>query len=172
MFNNLDIVKIYKTDPVNEKTDIVVEFKNPSNVGYIYSLTKNLDKNDLITFTEHVPGELFKRHRELNAISKILWDEGNLTHIRLGHKDYNLYAKPKNDNTKWTDVIPFKLTEDIQKFEIGKLPMHNYNKRMRTDDENDENNENNEHIVEEVVGDIVDECLSISNDSIMSNDET
>ena len=44
MFNNLDIVKIYKTDPVNEKTDIVVEFKNPSNVGYIYSLTKNLDK--------------------------------------------------------------------------------------------------------------------------------
>ena len=50
--------------------------------------------------------------------------------------------------------------------------MHNYNKRMRTDDENDENEENNEHIEEEVVGDIVDECLSISNDSIMSNDET
>ena len=156
-YNSLEMIKVYKTDTIDNNLDIVVEFKNPSNVGFIYSLTKNIDKNDPISIAEYVPAELFKRHRELNSISKILRDEGNVTHIRLGQKDYNLYAKPKNDITKWTDIIPYKLSDDIHKFEIGILPYYSTNKRIRIEETEKTDNENINHnqIVEDVIGEMV-----------------
>jgi len=141
-FANLYVIKIFKNDPINEKIDLIVEFKEPKYLGYMYSLTKNLDKKDNLTLSEYIPGEFYKRHRELNAISKILRDKGLLTHIRLGNNDYNLYSKQKDDNTKLINVSPYKLTDEITSFEIGLLPTIEVNKKRKSD-----NNENNEKIV-------------------------
>ena len=128
-FANLHVIFFFKNDPINQKIDLIVEFNEPKYVGYMYSLTKNLDKKDNLTLSEYIPGEFYKRHRELNAISKILRDKGHLTHIRLGNTDYNLYSKQKDDNTKWINVTPYKLTDEITSFEIGLLPTIEVNKK-------------------------------------------
>ena len=131
--NSLQIEELYK----NDNHDLIILFKNPSNVSYIYSLTNNLNKDDLVSITDYVPGEFYKSHRDLNAISQILRKQyGLATHIRLGFNDYNLYAKEKSDKTKWMEIQPYRLNEDIAKFEIGKVPVNTENKRLKRDIQN------------------------------------
>jgi len=126
---------------------------------YMYSLTKNLDKKDILALSEYIPGEFYKWHRELNAISKILREKGHLTHIRLGNNDCNLYSKQKYDNTKWINFTPYKLTDEITGFEIGLLPTIEVNKKRKS-----EYNENNEKIVKTLLNDII-ETVESENES-------
>ena len=59
-YQKMRIKEVFKTD----KDEIIVQFSDPENVGYIYSLTPKLDKNDKISFCEYIPAQFFKRHRD------------------------------------------------------------------------------------------------------------
>ena len=131
-YQKMRIKEVFKTD----KDEIIVQFSDPENVGYIYSLTPKLDKNDKISFCEYIPAQFFKRHREINAICKQFRENNFNTHVRFGNKDYNMYVKEKNDTTSWSNLNPYKLHEEITEFEIGKIPKNlASNKRSRPSDE-------------------------------------
>ena len=83
----------YKEIFRNENNDVIVQFEDQSNVGYIYHMTKNLDKMDKISFTEYIPAEFYRRHREINSFAKILRNNDWKTHVRMGKFDYKLLAK-------------------------------------------------------------------------------
>ena len=100
-------------------------------------MTKNLDKSDKISFTEYIPAEFYRRHREINSIAKILRNNDLKTHVRIGKYDYKLLSKDKDDTTEWSKVTPYNLTDDIAKFEIGIVPQTNINKRRRDNDTDD-----------------------------------
>ena len=117
---------------INEKYIIIVQFINPAHVGLIYSKLNNLKEGSLINFSDYVLAELYKRHRDLNAICQILRKKYDMsTHIRLGLKDYKLYTRKKDDKTKWNECKTFYLSEEIEKFEIGTIL--STNKRLRSD---------------------------------------
>jgi hypothetical protein len=67
-YNQMDIKQL----SINEKYTIIVQFFNPAHVGLIYSKLNNLKEGSLINFSDYVPAELYKRHRDLNAICQIL----------------------------------------------------------------------------------------------------
>ena len=144
----------YKEIFRNENNDVIVQFEDHSNVGYIYHMTKNLEKMDKISFTEYIPAEFYRRHREINSIAKILRDDNWKTHVRMGKSDYKLLAKAKDDTTDWNKIKSFHLSEDISKFEIGIVPQNNVNKRRRDDyifdtDTNDSEETRSHNTIEE-----------------------
>ena len=71
------------------------------------------------------------------------------THIRMGHNDYNIFIKPKEDNYPWRNQPPLILSDEIYPFEIGKVPIDT-NKRPRNDNDVDvPNHSENENIMKE-----------------------
>ena len=136
IYNKLSIKEIYR----NEKGDIIVQFSNITNVGYIFSVMKNMDKDDKTSICQYVPAEFFKRNREVNAICKIYRETDNMnTHIRIGMKDYKVYVKSKEDNRTWNELAPLYLPKELTKFETGKIIIDkSYNKRSRDDNDTDD----------------------------------
>ena len=67
-FNNMEIKQI----SMNKNYDIITQFEKIESVGYIYSLTNNLKKDCKYSFTDYIPNEFQRRHRELGVISKLL----------------------------------------------------------------------------------------------------
>jgi hypothetical protein len=73
-FNTMTINEIKLTS----ENDLIVQYKNPTMVGYLYSQTKNLNPKSDISFNDYIPAEFYRRHRELNAISHIIREKKNV----------------------------------------------------------------------------------------------
>ena len=129
-FNKISLKDIFK----NENGDLIVQFANTSNVGFIYSCMKNLEKNDKLSINQYVPPEFYKRFRELNGICKIYRMDNKNTHIRLGMTDYKIYVKEKDDKRSWSEIAPLFIPKELSKFEIG-IVYETSNKRKKIDED-------------------------------------
>ena len=144
-FNNMEIKQI----SMNKNYDIITQFEKIESVGYIYSLTNNLKKDCKYSFTDYIPNEFQRRHRELGAISKLLREKRYQTKIILGYKDYKLLARTSDEKIPWKKVAPLILSEEIEEFEIGILPKVETNKKRKKDDLFIEDNENERNVIVE-----------------------
>ena len=135
IYNKIVVKEIYR----NESGDIIVQFINNANVGYIFSVMKNLDEDDMLSINQYVPAEFYKRHREINAICKIYRNTNNVnTHVRIGKKDYKVFVKNKEDVRPWSEIAPLYLPSELSKFEIGIIAKEKTNKRLRDDIDTDD----------------------------------
>jgi hypothetical protein len=71
----------------------------------------------------HKKGQYYWRFTHISALAKQLIIDNNeiKKHIRVIQDDYRLFAKNKNDTTKWNDTKSYLIPITIPKFEIYKL---------------------------------------------------
>ena len=122
--NALKITEIY---PSQSETSSIIYIKceSPDDIAIITSYTKNLPRQNYDdnppTVIKHIPKEFYTRYQ---ALEKTLWqirnsDLGRVqTNIRLGRKDFLIRYKQKDDQTKWNQVTPMKIPDNIPPPEI------------------------------------------------------
>jgi hypothetical protein len=110
---------------------LYVKLKDRHAVALFMSHVRFINPSQDISIEKYIPKQTHKRFKALETIAYELRQKGWKTDIRIGQKDFILKKKKKEDPTKWKDIEPDDLPDDLPGLEY--LPLgHSYEEDTMT----------------------------------------